>query len=477
MVTATLANLETARGFIRKGLHVVLCEGVTDGGHCTCGKSTCDSIGKHPIGSVHRHGHLSPITDESSLEKALKEHPYANPALVNGHNCLIVDVDRRNGGVESLQGLLVEHAAETPLPKTLENITSDGFHLILGIKGDAPLMSKLADGIDIPPYAVMPTSRHRSGHIYKFADPTQDIAPAPRWLVKLAKKGSAPKKKAAKVARKNGKHAPTMVQALPEQGLDDAGQLYDAFEARGWLGSGDGERFNARCPQNHLHSNPLPDGADPTSSTVVWTNGSFHCSHSHCTNLTHTEVRRLLGIKAKPTTITKETADWYYFTVPNKALVNDMHLNRVDDSAFRLYIVLLSLAAECRNSGFAEEGEVWFGEGEPITAEDLARLMGRSTEIILRDLSTLERNYKIERRSDGAIFVPDLKRYHAARTKRDVTNAERQARHRAKLREHSRENENKSVTRYSQDTSLVPKNGSKPFAPAFVAAEDEVDGQ
>ena len=65
------------------------------------------------------------------------------------------------------------------------------------------------------------------------------------------------------------------------------GVLKAAFEAVGWLGDPVGDdRHAALCPWRSLHS----ENTDGTSSTVVWTKGVFHCSHTHCAGRTVEEV-------------------------------------------------------------------------------------------------------------------------------------------------------------------------------------------
>jgi len=389
---------------------VLLCHGVADDGACTCGKGTCDSIGKHPIYCKYQeHGHLEPITDEATLEQALKEHPYANLAVVNGRRILILDRDRRNGGEESWQRLRDEHEDE-PIPHTLTNISGDGFHSFLGLEKDIPLKTKLAKGIDIPPYVIVPPSRHASGHIYRFEDASQPVELAPQWLVRRAEK-QIRSKVAAKLVRKSIPEAEQPEYPEPDSSLDDEGQLYDAFVRLGWIGNGDGEKFNVRCPQNHLHSNPLPDGADPTSSTVVWTNGSFYCAHGHCEDLTHAEVRRLLGIASTPRNTDRSRLPWYCVRY---GLRRDRRLKRCEPDVRAFFWALYDLAGELRDRGMPS-GEICFAPGEPFSDEELADETALAPEIIKRGLLALLSVGLVGRKDDGVLVVTDF--HSSQRTK------------------------------------------------------------
>lgn len=100
---------------------------------------------------------------------------------------LVIDVDPRNGGWESLTRL---DMTETGLPLTLTSQTpSGGAHLFYqlpeGHPGVVNRAGKLAPGIDIKStrgYVVGAGSRTAKGE-YRWVDSTVPIAPAPEWFV------------------------------------------------------------------------------------------------------------------------------------------------------------------------------------------------------------------------------------------------------------------------------------------------------
>jgi hypothetical protein len=112
------------------------------------------------------------------------------PTIANvGIHCaglVVVDVDPRNGGFESL----MEFELECPLPATLETITpSGGRHLFYclppGHPGVINRAHALGRGIDVKStngYVVGAGSRTDAGE-YRFVDPAAEIADAPDWLV------------------------------------------------------------------------------------------------------------------------------------------------------------------------------------------------------------------------------------------------------------------------------------------------------
>ena len=101
---------------------------------------------------------------------------------------VILDIDPRNGGIETLFRL---QAVLGPLPNTVTVLTSGGGKHFYFRAPDEPLHSaKLGAGVDFlaeRKYAVAPPSLHGSGHRYRWAkDLAPDkvrIAPLPRaWL-------------------------------------------------------------------------------------------------------------------------------------------------------------------------------------------------------------------------------------------------------------------------------------------------------
>jgi hypothetical protein len=169
-------------------------------GRCTCGRD-CPSPAKHPIlGLAHSkddprrqtcrgecgqegHGLHDATTDMGVIAEWLARFPDCNWGIRPSKTVVVVDVDPRNGGDDTLAALLAEHGA---LPPTLTARTgSGGLHIWLSYSG--PARGKLATGIDIKTntgYVVAPPSRHVAGGTYHWVD-MRPAAYAPEWVKAL----------------------------------------------------------------------------------------------------------------------------------------------------------------------------------------------------------------------------------------------------------------------------------------------------
>jgi hypothetical protein len=122
--------------------------------------------------------------------KASTEIPADWPTIANvGVHCaglVVIDVDPRNGGFESLMALELD----SPLPATLESITPSGgrhifYRLPAGHPGVPNRAHALGRGVDVKStngYVVGAGSRTAAGE-YRFIDPAAEIADAPTWIV------------------------------------------------------------------------------------------------------------------------------------------------------------------------------------------------------------------------------------------------------------------------------------------------------
>jgi hypothetical protein len=152
---------------------------------CTCGRSTCDSPGKHPRLAAWP---TRATTDEQTIRDWWARWPDANVGIVTGNGLVVLDVDPRHGGDTSLAELERAHG---PLPDTVRALTGgDGTHFYLAV--DQPIGNRagLAPGIDLrgeSGFVVAPPSLHASGRRYALelgANPDEvPLAPAPAWLL------------------------------------------------------------------------------------------------------------------------------------------------------------------------------------------------------------------------------------------------------------------------------------------------------
>src|SRR5450755_1744533 len=138
------------------------------GGSCSCGKIDRGSAGKHPRTP---HGYKDATTDLAQITMCWTQSPDANVGMPTGttSGLIVVDVDPRNGGDESLKALVREHGN---FPDTVQQHSGGGgLHIFFQCRGS--LASKiLAKGIDLKAdggYIVMAPSVHVTGGIYHWA--------------------------------------------------------------------------------------------------------------------------------------------------------------------------------------------------------------------------------------------------------------------------------------------------------------------
>ena len=175
-------------------LHIVPMHTIEDG-HCSCeAASDCPRPGKHPM---TRHGVKDATTDNEQIANWWTDHPYANIGIAAGRvsGILVLDIDPRNGGTETLQRLEKELG---PLPETVTSNTGGGgqhrifAHPAFSVRKDSagkllgPGVDVLSDGCIM----IAPPSRHASGKRYRWEDGKsfRDLEPASLpelWLDRL----------------------------------------------------------------------------------------------------------------------------------------------------------------------------------------------------------------------------------------------------------------------------------------------------
>lgn len=172
--------------YARQGVPVIPMYRPTEEG-CSCGNSNCASPGKHPR---TLHGFKDATADEACIRRWWSKWPDANIGVPTGalSGLLVVDVDPRNGGSESLESLVLEYGR---WPETAEQITGGGGrHIVFGYDG-GPVPKNLAEGIDLKGdggcFVVAP-SLHSSGKRYAWdgmdgPKALLKLAEAPQWLL------------------------------------------------------------------------------------------------------------------------------------------------------------------------------------------------------------------------------------------------------------------------------------------------------
>ena len=181
---------KAAEWYGRKGYPVIPLHSVTPDG-CTCGRSECESPGKHPL--------IIRWPENASRSAVMirlwwNKWPEANVGIVTGaaSGLVVLDVDVRHGGPISLEEL---ESRCGELPRTVEAETgSGGRHILFRHPGKKVPNSAglLGPGLDVRGdggFIVAPPSLHACGRRYVW-DPTRHPAhlePAllPQWLLEL----------------------------------------------------------------------------------------------------------------------------------------------------------------------------------------------------------------------------------------------------------------------------------------------------
>ena len=166
------AHLEAAIEYLNRGWSVV-----------PAGERT-----KRPIIRWQRFQHQLPTV--AQLEGWYERWPNANLAVVTGEisGVVVVDVDPKHGGTESLAALEARHGA---LPDTIESITGGGGRHIYFTHPGREVRNRagLAPGIDLRGDGgciIVPPSVHPSGKLYEWkpghAPGEISTAMLPAWL-------------------------------------------------------------------------------------------------------------------------------------------------------------------------------------------------------------------------------------------------------------------------------------------------------
>jgi putative DNA primase/helicase len=183
--------LTAALQYAALGLSVVPVHSIKDDGRCSCkdGQS-CPSPGKHPRTS---HGIRDATRDPTEIESFWAKWPDANIGIATGRpsGIAVIDIDPRNGGLETIEHLEADLGA---LPKTPMAFTGgDGAHLIFNLPAIAVRKRAAGPGIDVLGDGCMmvaPPSGHVSGERYSWEQglSPDDIRPADlphKWLERL----------------------------------------------------------------------------------------------------------------------------------------------------------------------------------------------------------------------------------------------------------------------------------------------------
>jgi hypothetical protein len=164
---------------------------------CSCGRPCGKNAAKHPYGKLAPNGLLSATTEPGVIKHWFGYlAPEANLGVVSDR-LVVLDIDPRHGGDESLRMIETEHGE---LPPTWRALTGGGGeHVIYAAPDGTEIQNVVAEQMEHPPlgpgidirarggYIVAPPSRHISGRPYVWSvdhHPSDvPLAPAPTWLL------------------------------------------------------------------------------------------------------------------------------------------------------------------------------------------------------------------------------------------------------------------------------------------------------
>ena len=169
--------VEAAITYVRAKWPVIHLYEITEQGICACRRGDrCNSAGKHPR---TRHGFKNGTTRPDRVRQWWETDPSANIGILTGQvsGLLVLDVDLRSGGFESLENLEREHGR---FLSSMEALTDGGgVHKYFSLPRGVLMPSRQLDpdrypGIDIKAegaYVVAPPSTHVSGKTYRWRFP------------------------------------------------------------------------------------------------------------------------------------------------------------------------------------------------------------------------------------------------------------------------------------------------------------------
>ena len=145
-----------------QGFKMIELYGINEQGNCTCYKgSECNCAGKHPVKPKWQENYIKSVDE---LTEILKQRPLANFGIITGEGLVVIDVDARHGGLESLQEIK-DLVAPTMTVKT----GGGGYHFYYSVDGSVKNRTNVLKGIDVRGdggYVVAPGSKHKSGDFY-----------------------------------------------------------------------------------------------------------------------------------------------------------------------------------------------------------------------------------------------------------------------------------------------------------------------
>ncbi len=243
-IDSARSPLAYALRYARIGWHVIplfWAEQGDDGAwRCACRNAECKNPGKHPLSRLVRRGQDDATVDPQEITRWWTAEPRASIGVVMAASGLVaVDVDPRNGGIETIEALEAEHGAIDS--GVLQFTGGGGEHRVFSLPKEqaGSLPGSLGLGVDVKRngYIVVEPSVHVSGKAYNWeasSDPLEGAIPdpLPDWVRDLFRR-AAPAKADAAIAPARA--------ALPDGEIDRlraALTLVPSDERETWLDVG-----------------------------------------------------------------------------------------------------------------------------------------------------------------------------------------------------------------------------------------------
>jgi len=186
--------LDAALEYVRAGLPVFPLHSAI-GGHCSCRDSACKRPGKHPRTP---NGFKDASLDSDTVCYWWTNWPDSPIGVPTGilTGIIVLDIDPRHGGDESLSALITERGGfkDHPVVKT----GGGGRHFWFAHPGGTvPNAGGFRPGLDVRGdggYVIVPPSLHHSGGTYSWVVPPSVVKPPmpPPWLLEVIEESHSP---------------------------------------------------------------------------------------------------------------------------------------------------------------------------------------------------------------------------------------------------------------------------------------------
>jgi hypothetical protein len=181
-----MSQIINALHYASRGWPILPLHNPTQDGECSCQKTNCSSVGKHPriSGGFHKSS-----TNQDLIQNWWATWPRANIGIATGQKSklLVIDIDDRKQGFESW----INWSQNKDIHTDLIALSGNGKHLYFQLSEDEMFKScvNLLPGVDVRAdggFIVAPGSLHFSGRFYKW-EVEGSPAPLPDVLKGLLK--------------------------------------------------------------------------------------------------------------------------------------------------------------------------------------------------------------------------------------------------------------------------------------------------